>query len=145
MKTRMTILLAAALFFGSMSAKDSPKQYDMSISVLDVKQVPFTSGGSNSSVTNCHIYGNTIYCDTQNMPSSGINGVSYLMLATASDGNTYLFGCSAQWRWSKCAGLETGSFKARRTNQGSLAVLATFGKKEKEVTYDIFQTHVTQK
>ena len=136
----MKTILVLALLFGSV-----PKDYPLVLTVTKLKQTPFTRGGNNSARTNCRINGDDIYCDTANTSFAGIPGVSYLMLANASDGNTYLFGCDAQWRWSHCSGLLTEKFRAR-LDGGRLAVEVMDKKgKPKEIKYDIFSIESTPK
>ena len=139
MKAILALFLCCPLL-----AKDAPKEYPLTLNVLQSKQTPFRHGASNSSQTNCRIIGDNINCDTYDTSFQGIPGVSFLMLATASDGNTYMFGCDAEWRWSHCDGLMVGKYSAR-FDKGRLAVSATFGKKQREVKYHIFQVEVTQK
>lgn len=143
MKALIVLLFCCPLF-----AKDAPKEYDLTIKVLQAKSTNFTHGANNSSHTDCQISGNDIDCHTQDTSFQGIRGTSYLMLATASDGNTYMFGCDAAWRWSHCGGLRAGQTFKARFDGGRLAVIAHFGTPEKftekEIKYQIFQAEVTK-
>lgn len=138
MKYLMTLIVLGSCLS---QASDS---YPLTISVKQTKQVQFTHGANKSSNTDCSISGNNISCNTQDTSFNGIPGVSYLMLATASDGNTYMFGCDAAWRWSKCGGLMLHEFPAR-IDGGNLIVRAHSKNKEVDVKYSIFQVEVTQK
>jgi hypothetical protein len=138
-----------ALFFClPLLAKDAPKEYDLALTVLQAKSATFTHGANNSSQTNCQINGNNIDCGTHDTSFQGFRGLSYLMLATSSDGNTYMFGCDAAWRWSHCAGLRVGTTFRARFDNGRLAVIAKFGTpekfKEKEIKYQVFQSEITK-
>jgi hypothetical protein len=97
------------------------KPYTMTLDVVSVKAVPFTHGARSGMRTDCRAVGNDISCDTTDSSFKGFQGMSYAILAKSSDGNTYLFGCEAQWRWSHCMGLKTESFHAR-VDGGSLVV-----------------------
>ena len=131
-KALLFALLSTAAF-----AADA-KQYSMVLTVVSTKSVPFRSGAQSGSQTDCYINGNNINCNTTDTSFSGIPGVSFLMLAKSTDGNTYLFGCDAQWRWSHCTGLQTGKFHARMDG-GSLAIEYLDRKgKPKEGKYRIF-------
>jgi len=143
----MKYALILCLLFSAF-AKDQPS-YTMVIGVLKTKQVPFVAQSSNHSSSNCRVTGTSfdtydIQCDTyQN--STGIKGVSYVMLATSDDGNTYLFGCDAQWRWSHCSGLIAGQKFHARKDRGQIAVEAFDSKgKASEIRYAIFEMSVTQ-
>jgi hypothetical protein len=60
------------------------------------------------------------------------------MLVVASDGNAYIIGCDAAWRWSKCKGLIPGDrFEARRTNNELSVTYHTEKGEEKESTYTV--------
>lgn len=106
-------MVALALCGAAWGQAKPAKSYAMTLNVVSVKAVPFTHGARSNMQTDCHAVGNDISCDTTDMSFKGFSGMSYAMLAKASDGNTYLFGCDAQWRWSHCAGLRTNTFNAR--------------------------------
>ena len=138
----MKYALAWVMLSTAALAKD-PKPYTMTINVTSVKTVPLTNGSHSSAQTDCQIIGNDISCNTTNTSFSGIHGVSYAMLAKASDGNTYLFGCDAQWRWSHCIGLKPEEFRARMDG-GSLFVEYVDSKgKLKECKYRIISMEKT--
>lgn len=137
---RLIVLLAVLSL--SAVAKDA-KPYNMTLTVVSVKTLPIASGARSSSQTDCQMLGNDISCNTTDTSFSGIHGVSYAILAKASDGNTYLFGCDAQWRWSHCIGLKPEEFNAR-LDGGALVVQYRDNKgKAKECKYHILSMEKT--
>jgi PEGA domain len=66
--------------------------------------------------------------------SVGWRHVLNTMLVVASDGNAYVLGCEAAFRWSKCKGLQTGNvFRASRIGQGLTVFAADPNGKATEV------------
>lgn len=141
----MKYALIFLAFVSTVSFAKDAKPYTMTLTVVSAKSVPFTSGAGSSSATDCWLNGNNINCNTVDTSFGGIQGVSFYMLANSSDGNTYFFSCDAQWRWSKCSGLQAGQLFHARMDGGALSVEYYDGKgKAKEGKYRIMSMEMTQ-
>ncbi len=129
----------ALFLFLSVAAFAKSSDYNMTLHVTQTRQIPFTHGANNSSSTDCQLIGSNLNCNTTDTSFNGIPGVRFVMAATASDGNNYMFSCDAAWRWSHCSGLLTGDYHARR--DGGQLVIEYFDKnrKSKEAKYQILQ------
>ena len=136
----LLLFLSVAAF-----AKTAP-EYNLTLNVIQTKQVPFTHGAHSSSNTDCQMIGNEMSCNTTDTSFQGFQGVANVMMATASNGNSYMFECDAQWRWSHCVALYSGQSYRARLDGGRLAIEYVDSKgKTKEGKYNIIQMAVTPK
>lgn len=84
--------------------------------------------------------GLSMHCSSEGQ-SAGWRHVLNTMLVVASDGNAYVLGCEAAFRWSKCKGLQTGDvFRASRTEQGLRVHATDAGGKATEVDFSVLNS-----
>jgi PEGA domain len=84
--------------------------------------------------------GLSMHCSSERQ-SAGWRHVLNTMLVVASDGNAYVLGCEAAFRWSQCKGLQTGGvFRASRTDRGLTVFAADLDGKATEIDFRVLNS-----
>jgi hypothetical protein len=84
--------------------------------------------------------GLSMHCESQGQ-ALGWRHVLNAVLVVASDGNAYVLGCEAAFRWSKCKGLQAGDvFRASQSGQGLRLYGADPDGKATEIDFSILSS-----
>lgn len=105
-----------------------------------VETSPASPTGANVPWISNSYPGLSMHCDNQGQPL-GWRHVLNTALVVASDGNAYVLGCEAAYRWSKCKGLQAGDvFRASQTGQGLKVYAADPDGKATEIDFSVLNS-----